>query len=216
MTLRPLLAEFAGTALLLAAIVGSGIMAAQLSAGNEGLVLLANSLATAATLAVVISLLAPVSGAHLNPAVTAMAWAEGDLPAPRAVGYILAQLGGAVTGVLLAHAMFGVALIQTGAKPRVSTGLWLSELLATVALLAVVRACRGGPSAKAAAMLSLTVFAGYWVTSSTFFANPAVTVARTLTDSFAGIRPADAPAFLLAQGVGGLLVIAALRLGRRR
>ena len=164
----------------------------------------------------VVALFAPVSGAHLNPAVTAIAWAEGDLPGPRAAGYVLAQLGGAVTGVLLAHVMFGVSLIQAGSKPRASTGLWLSEILATVALLAVVRACRGGSATKAAAMVSLTVFAGYWATSSTFFANPAVTFARTLTDSFAGIRPADAPAFLLAQGIGGLLVIAAIRLAHRR
>lgn len=211
MTLRPFLAEFAGSAALLAAIVGSGIMAAQLCAGDEGLMLLANSLATAATLAVVIALLGPVSGAHLNPAVTALAWAEGDLPGSRAAGYVLAQLTGAVTGVLLAHALFGVALIQAGSKPRASTGLWLSEFLATVALLAVVRACRGESAAKAAATVSLTVLAGYWVTSSTFFANPAVTLARALTDSFAGIRPSDAPAYVIAQLAGLLLVLLVVR-----
>lgn len=213
---RVLAAEFVGTAGLLTAIVGSGIMAASLSSGSGGLTLLANSLATAAALAVMITLLAPISGAHLNPAVTAMAWADGDLPAFRAAGYVLSQSAGGVAGVFLAHGMFDLPLLQSGTKPRASAGLWLSEIVATVVLLAVVRACRGESATKAASMISLTVLAGYWMTSSTFFANPAVTIARAFTNSFAGIRPSDAPAFLLAQVAGWMVVVSVVKVASRR
>jgi glycerol uptake facilitator-like aquaporin len=213
---RVLAAEFVGTAGLLTAIVGSGIMAANLSSGSGGLTLLANSLATAAALAVMITLLAPVSGAHLNPVVTAMAWVDGDLPTLRAAGYVLSQIAGGVAGVILAHGMFDLPLLQSGTKPRASAGLWMSEIVATVVLLAVVRACRGESATKAASMISLTVLAGYWVTSSTFFANPAVTIARAFTDSFAGIRPSDAPAFLLAQVAGWMVVVSVVKVASRR
>lgn len=212
---RALAAESVGTAALLATVVGSGILAEGLAGGNAAVALLANSLATAVALAVIITLLAPCSGAHLNPAVTLLAWADGDLPARSVPGYLAAQFLGALAGVALAHAMFGLALLGPDARPRSSPGLWLGEVVATVALLAVVRACRGAAPERAAALVALTVLAGYWATSSTFFANPAATAGRALTGTFAGIRPADAPAFLLAQSIGLGLVLAALRLGRR-
>ncbi len=204
---RVLLAELAGTALLLATVVGSGIMGEVLSAANPAVALLANSLATGAALYVLVVVLGPVSGAHLNPLVTVMAWRDGLIGARAAAGYLVVQFLGALLGVVLAHLMFGLPALLASPKPRASPGLWLSELVATVALLAVVRACRDRSDGKAPALIALTVFAGYWATASTFFANPAVTLARTLTPTFAGIRPADAPGFLLAQLAALCLVV---------
>lgn len=207
---RPLLAEFAGTAALLATVIGSGHMGQSLAGGNLALALLANSLATAAVLYVLITVLGPISGAHLNPAVSLMAWRDGDLSARALLGYVAAQVSGAVAGVWVAHLMFDLPMIQLSSNPRATPNLWLSELVATVALLAVVRSCRGPAAGRAPALVALTVGAGYWITSSTFFANPAVTLARTLSDTFAGIRPADAPAFVLAQLLGlGLVALVA-------
>ncbi len=204
---RPLLAEFAGTAALLATVIGSGHMGQSLAGGNLAVALLANSLATAAVLYVLITVLGPVSGAHLNPAVSLMSWRDGDLSARALLGYVAAQVSGAIAGVWVAHLLFGLPLLQLSSTPRSAPGLWLSELVATVALLVVARSCRGPAAGRAPALVALTVGAGYWATSSTFFANPAVTLARTLSDTFAGIRPADAPAFVLAQLVGlGLLI----------
>jgi glycerol uptake facilitator-like aquaporin len=215
MSARPaILAEFAGTAALLATIVGSGIMGETLSPANPAVALLANSLATGAALFVLVATLGPISGAHLNPLVTVMAWRDGLLGARAAAGYLAAQFVGASLGVVLAHLMFGLPALLASPKPRAAPGLWLSELVATVVLLAVVRACRDRADGKAPALIALTVLAGYWATASTFFVNPAVTLARTLTPTFAGIRPADAPAFLLAQMVG--LVLVALVLGPGR
>lgn len=208
---RAFLAELAGTAVLLAVVVGSGIMGQTLSPGNLGVALLANSLATAAALAVLISLLGPVSGAHLNPLVTLMAWADREVDGPRAVATLAAQLLGSLLGVFLAHAMFGLPLLQAGVQPRASAGLWLGEVVATVALLATIRGCRGA-SARPEALVPLVVLAGYWATSSTCFANPAVTLARSLTATFAGIRPEDVAGFVLAQLAGlGLVLLAARR-----
>ena len=212
---RAILAEFAGTAALLATIVGSGIMGEVLSPGNPAVALLANSLATGAALFVLVALLGAVSGAHLNPLVSAMAWSEGVLTARGFLGHLAAQFAGAVLGVVLAHRMFGLPALLASPKPRAAPGLWLSELVATVVLLAVVRACRNRTDDRAPALIALTVLAGYWATSSTFFANPAVTLARTLTPTFAGIRPADAPAFVLAQLAALGLVLAAARARRR-
>lgn len=211
---RPLAAEFAGTAGLLLAVVGSGAMAEALSGGNAAVALLANSLATAAALVVLITLLAPVSGAHLNPAVTLMAWVAGDLPLARVPGYILAQMAGGAAGVLAVQAMFGLPVLQLSTKARGSPGLWLSEALGTVILLAVIRGSRGGDPLRVGCLVALTVLAGYWATASTFFANPAATLARSLSDTFAGIRPADAPGFLLAQAAGLVLVLAWVRVRR--
>lgn len=196
---RALLGECFGTALLLVAIVGSGIMGANLAAGNDAVTLLANSAATAAALVVLITLIAPLSGAHFNPLVTLMLGAKGLIPRSHVLGYLLAQFSGGIAGVLLVHAMFEQTLVQSGTKPRASLGLWLSELVATLILLSVVRACQGASPLRSAVLVSLTVFAGYWATSSTFFANPAVTLARAFTESFAGTRLTDVPAFLGAQ-----------------
>lgn len=197
-----LVAEGLGTALLLAAVVGSGIMAERLAAGNAGVALLANTLATAGALVALILAFGPVSGAHLNPAVTlALAW-RGALPRAAVPGYLAAQVAGAVLGVWLAHAMFDLPTLQASAKVRSGPGQWLGEFTATFALLAVIWSCtRHHPKATPYAV-ACVITAGYWFTSSTSFANPAVTLARGLSDTFAGIRPLDTPAFILAQLAG--------------
>ena len=197
-----LAAEGVGTALLLAAVVGSGIMAERLSAGNDGVALLANTLATAGALVALILTFGPVSGAHFNPAVTlAVAW-RGALPRAAVPGYLAVQVVGAVLGVWLAHVMFDLALVQVSAKQRFGLGQWMGEFTATFALLSVIWSCtRHHPLATPYAV-ACVITAGYWFTSSTSFANPAVTLARALSDTFAGIRPADAPAFIVAQLAG--------------
>lgn len=197
-----LVAEGVGTALLLAAVVGSGIMAERLSAGNDGVALLANTLATAGALVALILAFGPVSGAHFNPAVTlAMAW-RGALPRAAVPGYLAAQIAGAVLGVWLAHLMFDIAIVQSSARPRSGLGQWMGEFTATFALLSVIWSCtRHHPQATPYAV-ACVITAGYWFTSSTSFANPAVTLARALSDTFAGIRPADVPAFIVAQLAG--------------
>lgn len=204
-TLRPYLAEFLGTGALLAVVVGSGIMAERLAGGNVAVALLANALATGAALIALITTLGGVSGAHFNPVVSvAEAWA-GRLPWPRVPGYILAQVLGGLAGVLLAHGMFDLALVQTSDHVRTGTAQWLSEAVATCGLLLVIAGTvRHRPDAVATAVAGY-VTAGYWFTASTCFANPAVTIARACTDTFAGIRPLDAPGFIAAQ-VGGLVI----------
>jgi glycerol uptake facilitator-like aquaporin len=206
---RQIAAEFFGTALLLLAVAGSGVMGESLAGGNVAVALLANSLATGAALYVIISLFGPVSGAHLNPVVTLMAWADGTCDIQQALSYVVAQFAGAIAGVWTVHAMFGRAIFQMSAKPRNSLGLWFSELLATVLLLMIIRVASARQDAKLPAYVALTVTAGYWATSSTFFVNPAATVARGLTDTFVGIRPADIGPYLLSQlvALGVVLVI---------
>jgi len=205
-------AEFFGTALLLLAVTGSGVMGESLAGGNVAVALLANSLVTGAALYVIISLLAPVSGAHLNPVVTLMAWADRAIEVRQACGYLVAQFTGAVAGVWAVHAMFGQAILQVSMKPRSSAGLWFSEFLATCLLLLLIRTGSSRQDAKLPAYVALTVTAGYWATSSTFFANPAATFARGLTDTFVGIRPADIFPFLLAQlAAFGLVSVVARR-----
>lgn len=208
-------AEFLGTALLLLAITGSGIMGESLAAGNVAVALLANSLATAAALYVILSLLGPVSGAHLNPVVSLMEVFAGRLPAGQLLGYLGAQFSGALAGVWAVHLMFGQAVLQVATKPRSGGALLGSEFLATLILLGLVRtaAARGDP--RLPAYVALTVLAGYWATASTFFANPAVTVARALTDTFVGIRPADVLPFLGMQCLALALVVILARLFRR-
>ncbi|HTM71420.1 MAG TPA: MIP/aquaporin family protein [Luteimonas sp.] len=197
-----LLAEFLGTALLLATVVGSGIMGVALSGGNDGIALLANAGATAAILFVLIVVLGPVSGAHFNPVVTLAARFDRGLGNREAAAYIALQLIGAVAGVLLAHAMFGQALWQPGEHARTGLGQWLSEAVATFGLVLVIQlGARCKPEAVAA-LVAAYIFAAYWFTASTSFANPAVTLARALTASFSGIRPGDVLAFVLAQGLG--------------
>jgi len=212
---RQLAAEFFGTALLLLAVTGSGIMGESLAGGNVAVALLANSLATGAALYVLISLLGPVSGAQLNPVVTLMAWADRVIEARQAFGYLLAQFTGAIAGVWAVHAMFGRTIFQVSTKPRSADGLWFSELLATCLLLLLIRTGSSRQDAKLPAYVALTVAAGYWATASTFFANPAATVARGLTDTFVGIRLVDVGSFLLAQCVAlGLVLIVGRRLRR--
>ena len=206
-------AEFAGTAALLAGVVGSGILATTLAGGNAALALLANAAATAALLYVLIAVLGPVSGAHFNPAVTALFWLRGELPRRDALGYTLAQTAGAVAGVVLAHAMFGLALLHTGTRARHEPGLWLAESIATLGLLLTILLGRRQQAHSIAALVAAYIFAAYWFTSSTSFANPAATLARAFTMTFAGIAPADVAGFVAAQMLATL--IAWLIAGRR-
>ena len=203
---KALLAEFLGTAMLLCAVIGSGIMAQRLSAGNDGVALLANTLATVFALYVLIEVFGPASGAHFNPMVTLMlAWrgkmsAHDRIPLPPL--YLVAQLAGAVIGALLANAMFDASILQVSTKVRASPGLWLAEAVAAAGLMFVVLR---GPREKISALVAAYIGAAYWFTASTSFANPAAVVGRMLSDSFAGIAPASAAAFIAAQFVGGAI-----------
>ncbi len=208
---RRLLAEFLGTGLLLATVVGSGIMGTTLAAGNTALVLLANAAATSAMLYVLIATLGPISGAHFNPAVTLVLRLRGDIGNAEASSYVFVQVVAAAVGVVLAHAMFDQALVQQGLQVRTGPALWLSEAVATAGLvLTILLGLRHRPQAVPA-LVAGYIFAAYWFTASTSFANPAVTLARALTASFAGIRPADVGGFVLAQLAG---VVVALVLAR--
>jgi glycerol uptake facilitator-like aquaporin len=191
-------AEGVGTALLLAIVVGSGIMADRLAEGNVALALLANALATGTGLMVLILTFAPISGAHFNPAVTLT---DRSLRGRTAGLYVLAQLGGAVLGVVLAHAMFSLPAVTMSTHVRSGWAQGLSEGVATFGLIVVIRLC---PRPSVATAVGAYITAAYWFTSSTSFANPAVTMSRALTDSFAGIRPADVPMFWCAQAVGAI------------
>jgi glycerol uptake facilitator-like aquaporin len=212
---RQIAAEFFGTGLLLLAVAGSGVMGESLAGGNVAVALLANSLATGAALYVIISLFGPVSGAHLNPVVTLMTWADGASDVRQVIAYLLAQFTGAIAGVWAVHAMFGQAIFQVSTKPRSSAGLWFSELLGTIMLLMLIRTASARQDVKLPAYVALTVTAGYWATASTFFVNPAATVARGFTDTFVGIRPADIGPFLLAQLAALALVLLIARWVRR-
>ena len=207
---RRIAAEALGTAGLLAIVVGSGVMADALTP-DDAVALLANAIATGAGLVVLILVLGPVSGAHLNPAVTLAFLLRGEIGAAMAVAYALAQVAGGVAGVALAHAMFDLPIVQVSIKARDGIGQGLGEGVATFALvLTILGTLRSRPEAVPYAV-GLVITAGYWFTSSTSFANPAVTLARTLTDTFAGITPASAPAFLAAQAVGAALAVAVAR-----
>ncbi len=194
---RVLAAEALGTALLVATVVGSGIMAERLSGGNAAVALLGNTAATGAVLFVLITILGPVSGAQFNPAVSLL------MAPPRARWPMIAvQLVAAVAGTLLAHAMFDHRLFELGTKPRTGVGQWLGEATATFGLLLTIRLGLRYRAPAVPALVAGWIIAGYWFTSSTSFANPAVTIARALTDSFAGIAPIDAPGFIIAQLLG--------------
>ena len=201
---RRLAAEMLGTAFLLAAVVGSGIMGEKLAAGNVAIALLANTLATGAALVALILTFGPISGAHFNPAVTLADASQGGLPWRDVPGYVLAQIMGAFLGVWAAHLMFGQTVLQTATHVRSGGAQIFSEFVATFGLLAVIWGCsRARPSAVPFAV-GAYITAAYWFTASTSFANPAVTLARSFTDTFAGIRPGDAPAFIAAQIAGAL------------
>lgn len=207
---RRLLGELLGTALLLAVVIGSGVMAEQLSGGNVAVALLANTLATVGGLYVLIEVFGPVSGAHFNPAVSLAMALRGELPWTRLAGYVPAQLLGAALGAVLAHAMFDLPLLQVSARLRTGTGQWIAEAVATAGLLLVILRA---PQARVAAMVAAYIGAAYWFTASTSFANPAAAFGRMFSDSFAGIAPASAPAFMLAEVLGaglGLLLHRAL------
>lgn len=207
---RRLAAEFIGTLLLLATVVGSGIMGAALAGGIDGVALLANTLATGAILVVLILVFGPVSGAHFNPAVTVAFVLRRALDRRDAAAYVAAQLAGAVAGVLVAHAMFELPALAASTTIRTGPGQWTAEVVATFGLVGTILGClRWRPEAVPYAV-GLFISAGYWFTASTSFANPAVTVARTLTDTFSGIRPLDAPAFIVAQLAGAILAVVVL------
>ena len=195
-------AEFVGTAVLLAVVIGSGIMAERLAAGNAAVALLANALATMAGLFVLIELFAPLSGAHFNPVVSAvMAW-RGELPRRALLPYIAAQLAGALAGAWLAHAMFALTIVQFSTQVRIGGGQWLAEAVATAGLIFVILRA---PAARASTLVAAWIGAAYWFTASTSFANPAAAFGRMWSDSFAGIAPASVPGFVIAQCVGAAL-----------
>jgi glycerol uptake facilitator-like aquaporin len=205
-----LAAELLGSALLAATVIGSGIMAQNLAGGNLAVALLANTGATVAVLAVLIALLAPVSGAHLNPAVSmvqalrrAMTWREATL-------YMVMQVVGCCLGAVLAHAMFGLSWLQSSTHVRSGPAMWLSEAVATFGLVLVILGCRRDQDVPW--MVAAWIGAAYWFTASTSFANPAITIARSLSNTFAGIAPTDVPAFIVAQLLGALAAIPAVRL----
>ena len=201
--LRRLAAEFIGTAGLLAAVVGSGIMAERLAGGNLALALLANTVATGAALVALILTFAPISGAHFNPAVSLTEAWNGSIKWADAALYCLAQIAGALLGVGLANIMFELPVFFASTRLRTGPAQWLSEFIATFGLIAVIAGCSRRQSRIVVPFaVAAYITAAYWFTSSTSFANPAVTIARSLSDTFAGIRPADAPAFIAAQLLG--------------
>jgi glycerol uptake facilitator-like aquaporin len=206
---RRLLAEGIGTLLLLATVVGSGVMGVRLAQGNDAIALLANAGATAGVLYVLIVLFGPISGAHFNPAVTLAMRLRGELTTPEALAYVAVQVVAAIAGVLLAHAMFGLVLVQPSLHARTGAAQWLSEGVATFGLLlTILLGLRHRPQAIPVLVASW-IFSAYWFTASTSFANPAVTFARSLTDTFAGIRPADVVGFVVAQLMGTLFALIA-------
>jgi len=199
---RRCVSEAAGSALLLAAIVGSGIMGERLSAGNVALALLANTLATGATLVALILTFGPISGAHFNPVVTLSDASQHGLPWREVPGYIAAQIAGAFVGVAVAHLMFGEPVFSASQHARAGASQWLSEFIATFGLVAVIWGCARSRSSAVPFAVGAYITGAYWFTASTSFANPAVALARAATDTFAGIRPSDVPGFIAAQCVG--------------
>ncbi len=208
---RRLTAEAIGTALLLATVVGSGIMGERLADGSVALALLANALATGAMLVVLILVFGPISGAHFNPAVSLVfAWRR-EITVGELALYAATQIVAGLAGVLLAHAMFAETIVQTSMTARTGPGQWLSEAVATFGLIAAILGTRQWRPEAVAYAVGLYITAAYWFTASTSFANPAVTIARAFTNTFSGIDPAHVPAFVAAQGLGALLAAAVFR-----
>ena len=206
---RRLLAETLGSAMLTGTVIGSGILAARLAGGNDAVALLGNTAATAAILFVLITSLGPISGAHFNPAVTLIMALRREVSAVDALLYIPLQVGGCILGAWLAHAMFELPIIQVSTHVRAGPAQMLSEGVATFALVfTILGVSRWRPDAVATAV-ALVIAAGYWWTASTSFANPAITIARAMSDTFAGVRPADAPGFIAGQFLGALAAFAA-------
>ncbi len=198
-------AEFIGSAFLLATVIGSGIMAEKLAGGNIAIALLGNTVATGAILVVLVLIFGPVSGAHFNPAVTLAFRMRRDISGADTALYIMAQIAGALTGMLMAHFMFETPLLQISSHMRAGPSQFASEIIATFGLLATIFGCVRHRVEAVPYAVGLYITAAYWFTSSTSFANPAVTLARSLTDSFSGIRPEDAPSFMVAQLIGAVL-----------
>ncbi len=199
---RRVVSEAIGTALLLAAVVGSGIMGERLAGGNVAVALLANTIATGAALVALIFTFGPISGAHFNPVVTIADASQGGIGWRDVPAFIAAQIGGAIVGVVLAHVMFGEPLVMASTHTRNSSGEIVSELVATFGLLSVIWGCSRHESQVTPWAVAAYITSAYWFTASTSFANPAVTIARAATNTFAGIRPADVPAFVVAQCLG--------------
>jgi glycerol uptake facilitator-like aquaporin len=208
--LRRIAAEGIGSLLLAATVIGSGIMAERLAAGNLAVALIANTGATVAVLATLIALLGPVSGAHFNPAVSLVQALRGALTWREAAAYVPIQILGCCAGAVLAHAMFSLPLIQSSLHARTGMAQWIAEFVATLGLLLVVLGHRKADDAPW--MVAAWIGAAYWFTSSTSFANPAITIARALSNTFAGISPSHVPAFILAQVLGALAAVPVARL----
>ena len=198
-------AEFVGTAFLLMSVVGSGIMAENLSAGNNALALLCNTLPTGAMLVVLILIFGPISGAHFNPIVSLAFAIRGQLSSKELIIFVFAQIVGALIGVWIAHGMFDLPLIQASMKARTGSGQWLAETIATLGLIMTIFGCLKTRSQAIPFAVGLYIVAAYWFTASTSFANPAVTLARSLTNTFSGIAPNDVAGFIIAQLLGGIL-----------
>jgi len=205
--MRTYVSEFVGTALLLAIVAGSGIMGETLGAGNAAVALLGNSIATGAGLYVLITLLGPISGAHFNPVVSLIFWKLGHLDLKKMLGYWVCQFTGAIAGIWLTHLMFGLPIIQESTKVRTGLGIWVSEFISTLVLLSVIRIGDKEAKDRVPMLVALTVTAGYWFTSSTFFANPAVALARSFTNTFVGISPGDVLGFVMAEVLAALVMI---------
>lgn len=208
---QKLMAEFLGTAFLLAAVVGSGVMAERLAGSNQALALLCNAMATASMLIVLIALFQPISGAHYNPAVTLVSFIQKETKLSTSVLYVLCQLCGAYFGVVLAHFMFGLPLVQYSLKAREGVSLVGAEFIATFGLILTITMCAASRPKAVAVSVGLYIFAAYFFTASTSFANPAVTFARAFTDTFTGIRPADVAPFICAQIAGAIAACAIAR-----
>lgn len=208
---RRVVAEFLGTWLLVATVVGSGIMAENLAGGNVAVALLGNTIATGAILVVLIAMLGPISGAHFNPAVSLVFLMAGELPAVSFGLYLMAQVAGGVAGTITAHLMFGLPLLQMSEHVRHGPSQFLSEVIASFGLIATILGCRRFRAEIIPVVVALYVVAGYWFTASTCFANPAVAIARSLTNTFSGIRPIDAPWFILAEIVGAAIAAVLFR-----
>lgn len=200
--------EAVATALLLAVIVGSGIAAERLSGGNVALALLCNSIATGAALVSLILTFGPISGAHMNPLVSVAFFLRGQLSPSSLAHYVTAQIAGAIVGVVMAHLMFGMPIVEVSEKVRSGPGQWFAEAVATFGLLITIFGCLGRDAAAVAYAVGLYITAAYWFTASTSFANPAVTIARALTATFTGIAPANVPSFIAAQSLGALAAVA--------
>ena len=205
-TARRMLAEGLGTMLLVAVVIGSGIMAERLAGGNDAIALLGNTIATVCGLYILIEVFGPISGAHFNPVVSAVMAFRRVLPWHLLAPYVVAQVGGAILGAWLAHAMFDMTIVQTSIKIRSGAGQWIAEVVATAGLLLVILRV---PAARVAAAVAAYIGAAYWFTASTSFANPAAVIGRMMSDSFAGIAPDSAPGFILAE-LGGAALAAVL------